>query len=93
MENITKIKVPFTKVTVALIYDDGTSEITDFVLVGSYSIRSAEKFLLSKDCRIDLANVKTLKVIEVVKGVEIFTVNINDLYEYLLGKVVTNTEC
>ena len=87
MNNLTKIKVPITNVSVALIYNDETSKITNFNLVGSYGIRNAEKFLLSEDCKIDLANVKTLKVIKIVKDVEVFEVDTNELYDYLKGRV------
>lgn len=67
MEN--NIKVPITKVTVLLIYNDETYEITNYNLVGSYDIINAEKFLLSENCEIDFTNVNTLKVIEVFKDV------------------------
>ena len=87
MKNITNIKIPITNVSVALIYNDETSKITNFNLVGNYGLRNAEKFLLSEDCKIDLANVKTLKVIKVNKDVEMFEVDTIELYDYLKGRV------
>ena len=87
MKNITNIKIPITNVSAVLIFNDDTSTIRSYDLVGNYGLRNAEKFLLSEDCKIDLANVKTLKVIEVNKDVERFEVDTIELYDYLKGRV------
>lgn len=88
----TNISIKVTNVSYVKIFNDGGVIAGNIKLVGSYSIRSAEKFINEGKTSVDLANTKAIKVIEVVKGVEKYTVDSNKLYNFILREGLEN-EC
>ena len=80
MKNTTKIKMNYTKVTVALLYCDNTTKIVDDKLVGKYTVKNAEKFLNSGEYSTDYVdNVKSCKVLGVEYVTETYEVECDDL--------------
>lgn len=88
----TTISIKVTNVSYVKLFNDGGVVADNIKLVGSYSIRSAEKFINEGKSFVDLANTKSIKVIEVVKGVEKYAVDSNKLYNFILSEGLEN-EC
>lgn len=88
----TTISIKVTNVSYVKLFNDGGVLADNIKLVGSYSMRSAEKFISDGKSCVDLANIKTIKVIEVVKGVEKYSVDTNKLYNFILSEGLEN-EC
>ena len=89
-ETIISIKV--TNVSYVKLFNDGVVVADNIKLVGSYSIRSAENFINEGKAFVDLTNTKSIKVIEVVKGVEKYAVDSNKLHNFILSEGLEN-EC
>ena len=88
----TTISIKVTNVSYVKLFNDGGVVADNIKLVGSYSIRSAEKFINEGKSFVDLANTKSIKVIEVVKGVEKYVVDSDKLYNFILSESLEN-EC
>lgn len=88
----TTISINVTNVSYVKIFNDGGVIADSIKLVGSYSVRSAEKFINEGKSFIDLANTKSIKVIEVVNGVRKYVVDSNKLYNFILSEGLEN-EC
>ena len=92
MKEKTTISIKVTNVTCVKVFNDGEVDTDNIKLVGSYSIRSAEKFINEGNSFLDLTNIRIIKVVEVVKGVEKYEVDSNKLYNFILSEGLEN-EC
>lgn len=88
----TTISIKVTNVSYVKLFNDDGVVADNIKLVGSYSIRSAEKFINEGKSFVDLTNTKTIKVIEVVKGVEKYAVDSDKIYKFILSECLEN-EC
>lgn len=85
----TKIKVPVTTVTTAILYTDNSKEIKTFDLTGKYSVASAKKYFKENP----VCNAKTVSVMDVEKNVVTYEIELDALMPTLIekGSVVTPT--
>ena len=90
--NETTISIKVTNVSYVKLFNDGGVVAGNIKLVGSYSIRSAEKFINEGNSFLDLTNIRIIRVVEVVKGVEKYVVDSNKLYNFILSEGLEN-EC
>ena len=85
MKNTSKVKFVITIAKVAVLFEDGTTKITDEELVGKYTLNNARKFIKSGEYSTDFSEDKTIKNIEVL-SVEhtqtVFTVDTDELYVF-----------
>ena len=88
----TTISIKVTNVSYVKLFNDGGVVAGNIKLVGSYSIRSAEKFINEGNSFLDLTNIRIIRVVEVVKGVEKYVVDSNKLYNFILSEGLEN-EC
>ncbi len=84
----TTISIKVTNVTCVKLFNDDEVDTDNIKLVGSYSIRSAEKFINEGKSFLDLTNIRAIKVVEVVKGVEKYAVDSDKLYNFILSEGV-----
>lgn len=86
MKNTIKIKVPVTTVTTAIMYNDNTSEIKTFDLSGKFSNATAKKYFKENP----VENAKTVSILDTVKNVVNYEIELNELLPVLAekGKVI-----
>ena len=85
----TTISIKVTNVSYVKLFNDGGVVADNIRLVGSHSIRSAEKFINEDKLCVDLASTR-IKVIKVVKGVEKYVVDSNKLYNFIVSEGLEN---
>lgn len=88
MKETTRVSIKVTNVTFVKLTNDGEKLVDSIKLVGSHSIRSANKFI--NDGKSGLANFKSIKVIEVTKGVEKYEIYSDKLYDFILSMGLEN---
>lgn len=84
----TTVSIKVTNVSCVKVFNDGDVDTDNIKLVGSYSIRSAEKFINEGNSFLDLTNTKTIKVVEVVKWIEKYVVDSDKLYDFISSEGV-----
>lgn len=88
----TTVSIKVTNVSYVQLFNDGEVIADNIKLIGSYSIRKAEKFINEGKAFLDLTNTKSIKVIEVVKRVEKYSLYSDKLYNFILSEGLEN-EC
>lgn len=90
MKETTRVSIKVTNVTFVKLTNDGEKLVDSIKLVGSHSIRSANKFINDGKSGLDLDKFKSIKVIEVTKGVEKYEVYTDKLYDFILSMGLEN---
>ena len=90
MKETTKVSIKVTNVTFFKLTNDGEKLVDSIKLVGSHSIKSANQFINDGKSGLDLDKFKSIKVIEVTKGVEKYEVYTDKLYDFILSMGLEN---